>query len=590
MQSSVSPWGEAAATAVAYFVCASAALALTRFDGGVAVVWLAGAVLFAKLCATPRRRWSGLLLACIPAGVAASLLFGIRGIAGLALPTICIVEAYVAASLVKRAFPRFGGLKSVPEATIFLLIAGVAVPVSSGLLAAEFVHHARGISYWSAWRDWYAGHALGFIAFGPPLLLCLRGEARRWAESASHRRRMQAVGLLGLVFLASLVTFGQNQIPLVIVPFLPMIVATFRLGRFGAVFSIAILVIVGLSCSLLGHGPTTLLQASMAVKLQVLQIYFATIVLILLPLAAELKSRRRMIDRLHAAEALHRLVLDRMSDVVLRANVDGTVRYASPSAQQVTGYPPEELTGRALFNLIAPDDLPAVVEARSKALATPDEATIVEYRVNHKNGTSVWVESHFRAMVDVDGRVTGTVSIIREVTQRRQMVEDLTRQAMTDPLTGASNRRAFDGALSALLLSDPLEGVLGCLAVFDLDHFKRINDLHGHAMGDAVLVRFVELLRAAVREGDLVARLGGEEFAVLLTGLTTEQARVVCERIRIRFEGTVIRDAVGGIVPVTVSVGISAMLPGQQAIEVLGAADGAMYRAKQEGRNRSAAA
>lgn len=590
MRSFVFHWGEAAGTALAYFACSSITLALTRFDGGVAVVWLAGAMFFAKLSATARRRWSGLTLACLPAGMAASQLFGIEGLAGVALPAICIVEAYATAWLVKRAFPRFGGLQSLPEVMAFVLIGGILVPASTALMSAEFVHQARGISYWTAWRDWYAGHALGLLAFGPPLLLCLRGEARRWMGSASPQRRMQACGLLGLVFLASLVTFGQNEIPLVIVPFLPMIVATFRLGRFGAVFSIAVLVIVGLSCSLLGRGPTTLLQASMAVKLQVLQIYFATIVLILLPLAAELKSRRRMIDRLHAAEALHRLVLDRMSDVVLRANVDGTVRYASPSARQVTGYPPEELTGRALFNLIAPDDLPAVVEARHKALAAPDEATIVEYRVNHKDGTSVWVESHFRAMVDADGRVTGTVSIIREVTQRRQMVEDLTRQAMTDPLTGASNRRAFDAALGALLLSAPLEGVLGCLAVFDLDHFKRINDLHGHAMGDAVLVRFVELLRAAVREGDLVARLGGEEFAVLLTGLTTEQARVVCERIRIRFEGTVIRDAAGGIIPVTVSVGISAMMPGQQASDALGAADGAMYRAKQEGRNRSAAA
>nr|WP_086491475.1 sensor domain-containing diguanylate cyclase [Novosphingobium panipatense] len=581
------PLRGAVLTATAYFVCAAIALQLTRFDGGIAIVWLAGPMLFARLCSAPRRCWTALTLTCIPAGFCASILFGFHGLVALPLSLICIAEAWSAAWLIRRIYPRFGRFQSLPEVGSFLLVAGLLVPVTTSFAAALCAHLASGIPYWTAWRDWYAGHALGLVTFAPPLLLLLRGETRQWIASADRRRTGEAMLLLGLVAATSLMTFGQNEIPLVIIPFAPMVAATLRLGRFGAISSIVILVTMGLSFSLAGYGPTTLLHVSMSLKLKVLQIYFATIVLILLPLAAELRSRRRLVERLHTAEALHRAVLDRMSDIVVRLNSDGTVRYASPSASRVSGYQPGELVGRSIFHLILPEDLPIVLDARRRALANPDEPAIVEYRVSRKDGTVVWVESHIRSIVDSEGRSTGTVSIIREVTQRRQMVEDLTMQAMTDHLTGACNRRAFDEALLAILTSMPEDSEAGCLALFDLDHFKQINDRYGHATGDDVLVRFVTILRGAVRDGDLVARLGGEEFAVLLGGLSLDQAHLVCERIRTRLEDTAIQDSLGNIVKATVSVGLAPLLPGEENRVVMTVADNALYRAKQEGRNRT---
>jgi diguanylate cyclase (GGDEF)-like protein/PAS domain S-box-containing protein len=579
---------DAVLTALAYFVCASLALQLTRFDGGVAIVWLAGAVLFAKLCATPRRRWAGIGLACALAGLASSLLFGIHGPAGYPLPLICVIEAYSAAWLVRRLYPRFGGFQSVPEVACFLVVAGVLVPATVALAAALCVTIGRGIAFWSAWRDWYAGHALGLVAFAPPLLLTLRGHTREWIRTAGRRRLGEAGALLGLVAALSLATFGQNEVPLVILPFLPMVAATLRLGRFGAVSSIVVLMAIGLPFSLAGMGPTALLHVGMALKLQVLQIYFASIVLILLPMAAELRMRRRVLDRMRAAEALHRLVLDRTSDIIMRFGIDGSLRYASPSIERVWGYRPDEFVGRNMFHLISSEDLPAVMEGRRNALAHPEETTILEYRFTCRNGGTIWVESHMRAIIDEDGRVAGTVSIVREVTGRRKLMEDLAHQATTDPLTGVFNRRAFDEALPALLASEPDDGVVGCLAVFDLDHFKRINDRFGHASGDIVLTRFAGLLRSCVRDGDLVARLGGEEFAVVFGGVATNQARLVCERVRKRFERTAMEDASGATIHATVSVGIAPLLHGQASDHAMREADAALYRAKQAGRNRSA--
>ncbi|MGH6745404.1 diguanylate cyclase [Novosphingobium sp.] len=586
------PLREAVLTATTYFVCAAIALQLTRFDAGIAIVWLAGPILFARLSSTPRWRWAGIALTCAPVGFCASMLFGFHGLVAVPLSLLCIAEAVSAAWLVRRLYPRFGRFQSLPEVGMFLLVAGLLVPAAAAFGAALCAHAASGIPYWKAWLDWYAGHALGFVTFAPPVLLSLRGETRQWIAAAGSKRVGEAAILLGLVVAASLITFGQNVIPLVIIPFVPMVAATLRLGRFGAISSIVILVSIGLSFSLAGRGPTTLLHGPMAMKLQVLQIYFASIVLIILPLAAELRSRRRLVDRLHAAEALHRAVLDRMSDIVVRVSADGTVRYASPSARQVTGYAPAELVGSSMFKLILPDDVPTILEARSRALADPDQPAILEYRVCCKNGDIVWVESHIRGILDEDGQTSGTVSIIREITRRRQLVESLTAQAMTDHLTGACNRRAFDEALLAVLgqsLAEPAadEAPTGCLALFDLDHFKRINDRHGHATGDDVLVRFVSILRGAVREGDLVARLGGEEFAVLLAGLGVDQAHLVCERIRMRFEETTIRDPLGNAVEATVSVGIALIVRGEESRTIMTQADDALYRAKQGGRNRT---
>lgn len=578
---------EAALTSIAYFPCAAATLILTRFDGGVAIVWLASSVLFAALCARPRRRWTGIVLLCLPTAMLASHLFGMRGWASIPLPLICVAEAVFAAWLIKRAYPRFGRFQSVPEVGWFLAIGGFAVPATTALLAAWCVHQARGISFGIAWRDWYAGHALGLVAFAPPMLLTLRGQTRQWIATAGSSRMREALVLIGLVAAASLAAFGQERIPLVILPFMPMIAATLRLGRFGAIVSIVVLLAIALPLSIAGHGPTMLLRGDIAVRLQVLQVYFASIVLILLPLAAELRTRRRLFERMNAAEALHRVVLDRTSDIIIRLGVDGTLRYASPSTERVWGYRPDELTGRIMFHLVSAEDLPAVLEARRRVLASPDETAIAEYRVLCKDGDWIWMESHMRAVLDEKGAVIGNVSIVREVTGRRKLMEDITHQAMTDPLTGLYNRRAFEEALPALLASGDGSEALGCVAVFDLDHFKRINDRFGHACGDLVLQRFADVLRASVREGDLVSRLGGEEFAVVLGGMGPEQARLVCERIRKRTERAEVHDRADGIIHVTVSAGIAPLARGQGDDEALRNADLALYRAKNAGRNRS---
>lgn len=153
--------------------------------------------------------------------------------------------------------------------------------------------------------------------------------------------------------------------------------------------------------------------------------------------------------------------------------------------------------------------------------------------------------------------------------------------AMTDPLTGLLNRRALFQAFGGKIL-----GSRHAAVVFDLDHFKSVNDDYGHACGDEVIRMFAQILRDAVRNRDTAARLGGEEFVLILSGTTSEHARMAAERIALAFSARVITTPQGQL-RCTVSAGIG--FPGASGAsfeEVLSRADKELYEAKRAGRNR----
>jgi diguanylate cyclase (GGDEF)-like protein len=170
--------------------------------------------------------------------------------------------------------------------------------------------------------------------------------------------------------------------------------------------------------------------------------------------------------------------------------------------------------------------------------------------------------------------------------QRSLLHSQLKTQARTDPKTGVLNAGAWQG--EATLAVDRARRRRDCLAVLlaDVDHFKRVNDTHGHLTGDAVLRTLAAEMRQQVRESDLVGRFGGEEFAILLSGTTATEAYLVAERIR-RGVGVVRVLTKDTIVGVTVSIGVAVLgSHGGDLGELLESADRALYRAKRAGRDR----
>jgi two-component system cell cycle response regulator len=166
----------------------------------------------------------------------------------------------------------------------------------------------------------------------------------------------------------------------------------------------------------------------------------------------------------------------------------------------------------------------------------------------------------------------------------------LYESAMHDPLTGVYNRRYLDDHLQAEFAFAARHGTSLSLLLIDADHFKRVNDTWGHAAGDTALRALAGHLQRSVRHEDMIARFGGEEFAVLAREITVEGALAVAERIRHLVEATPVRLEDGRTVSITVSVGVVTMA-GQRtfasADALLEAADEALYRAKEAGRNRS---
>ncbi len=160
-------------------------------------------------------------------------------------------------------------------------------------------------------------------------------------------------------------------------------------------------------------------------------------------------------------------------------------------------------------------------------------------------------------------------------------IRDLSEQTRTDPLTELPNRRAFTAALETAIGKSSAGGLPLAVAVLDIDHFKLVNDLHGHAEGDKVLVELASLLRAQFSGGGMAARYGGEEFVMLFPGATLQQASLQCEFLR---------EAISVLpvgVPVTVSIGVAQLRPRcDDTASVLKRADDALYTAKQGGRNR----
>jgi two-component system cell cycle response regulator len=166
------------------------------------------------------------------------------------------------------------------------------------------------------------------------------------------------------------------------------------------------------------------------------------------------------------------------------------------------------------------------------------------------------------------------------------LLEELERSATTDALTGLMNRRAFAARMTSELSRCSRHGYPLALALLDVDHFKRINDGHGHAAGDRVLAALGGLLARQLRASDFAARWGGEEIVVALASTDAEGGRMAAERLRAAVQALVVTDADGANIPVTVSVGVAGLRSHDTLESLVEQADRAMYASKQGGRNR----
>ncbi|MFO8044909.1 MAG: diguanylate cyclase, partial [Halomonas sp.] len=199
----------------------------------------------------------------------------------------------------------------------------------------------------------------------------------------------------------------------------------------------------------------------------------------------------------------------------------------------------------------------------------------------NKRGEVYPVWQSITAVIGDDSEVRHYVSVFHDIAERKRIEQTLTREASRDHLTGAANRRTFDRALISLVRSAQARGGELSMMLFDIDHFKAVNDNHGHDVGDAVLHTLTHLVQKRLRKTDLLARWGGDEFTLLLPDTPLQGACQLAERLRADVEDA---DMPGP--GVTISIGLVGFKDGDSARDLLLRVDGALYRAKHAGRNR----
>jgi diguanylate cyclase (GGDEF)-like protein len=237
------------------------------------------------------------------------------------------------------------------------------------------------------------------------------------------------------------------------------------------------------------------------------------------------------------------------------------------------------------LEIVHPDDREKMAElVRNRK---DGEAQVFEFRLNRDDGVETWVRSVGKKFLGADGKPERLVNLFKDITDRRRQTEAVENLAFRDPLTGLPNRAYFQRKFQEAVDASELMGELFGLIMIDVDHFKDINDTLGHDAGDALLKRLSEMLHTAFRAGDTVARLGGDEFAVILRGLHSEADMM---RPVSALQELLRRPIEHGGRSFSVSASIGAALHGDLDADpshMIKNADIALYRAKDEGRNRS---
>lgn len=316
----------------------------------------------------------------------------------------------------------------------------------------------------------------------------------------------------------------------------------------------------------------------------------------LLSLGDRMQAQLNDLNRKVAAkEARYRTIFANASEGIFRATTQGDIAEANPAMAAIFGYQ-------------SPDDFLRHTQSIGQLFQQKGDRKIYDTLLCEKggvqrfeaamrkaDGSTVWAQLSTQALDDVDGEYCGAshVGVVLDVTQQREMLAELAHIANTDELTGLCNRRNFMELARRELRRAKRTGQPLSLIMVDVDLFKRVNDTWGHDAGDEVLRTLASVMRSALREVDICARIGGEEFVVLLPETNRKYARQAAERLRKKTETTCI-DHGSECINITISLGLTTWHPSQKIDSadtdhldsLLKSGDIALYAAKKNGRNR----
>lgn len=274
-------------------------------------------------------------------------------------------------------------------------------------------------------------------------------------------------------------------------------------------------------------------------------------------------------------------LFDDFPALIWRSGTDGKCDYFNKAWLAFTGRTLQQELGDGWAENVHVDDLDWCVTTYLNAFKRRKPFDM-EYRLKRYDGEYRWIKDMGRPFNDLDGKFAGYIGSCYDITESREYAKKMEYLAVHDQLTGVSNRLALREALERAS-ARAARGRPSSLLFIDIDHFKKVNDKFGHEEGDNVLREVTETLQLWLRKEDMLARVGGDEFAALLEGQGITEAEKAAERMRQAIDGY---DKTGWDFNLSLSIGIAPIDGKMPGDAVLGLGDDAMYAAKRDGRNR----
>ncbi|QVM83731.1 sensor domain-containing diguanylate cyclase [Novosphingobium decolorationis] len=571
----------AVVAAIGYFLLSTLAIALTGPGHAHAAIWPADALILVLLLRESRSAWAWAWV--LGAGWVANLAANV-----LARDWSPILIAYGAINMGQTALAAWLMLRHyIPGPTLdhdlsikpFALRA-IAVAVAVGALLGSLVTSlAFGEPFVASLLRWYCSNALGLLILTPFLAAVLDGSYLKWLRLAGLRERLHAALACGGLMAASVLVFAQPHVPLLFVPICGVTWMTFRFGRLATMLGVIIVSLVALATTLSGRGPVAVMPEPSEVQSLFLQFYLGAILLTCLPIAALVASRKQAVIRLAEREEALLQTLQDAPMACLGFDRTGACKWVQGPVRSLLGYTAQEIIGRSWESLCL--EIDGVVQELSKAPVADQERSTRTIEFSPIRRPQLRLQGIVGLLASDGGGHGGAVITLRDVTERRVAEPSQASPEQSDELTGLFNGPAFREQLSEAvrLPSGPVS-----LALIDLDSFYTINEAHGYAIGDAVLVEVARRIRRAARDSDVLARMGSDEFALLLhCDLNT--ARGICERIVEAVRHSPVYRSNTVSVLSSLSCGIVRLRPGQRGEDALAAAHDVLQEMKQAGRN-----
>ena len=551
---------------------------------GQSVIWLPNAIFLAFLLRTDGRNLGWNASAVWVTGLAAYLLTGSAPLDGAAFSSVHILEILTAYSLLSNLYGRIHILERLGQVFGLVLYAALLPAAVGAIAAAGYQYFLQGLTFEAAWVNWWFTAALGLLAATPLLLswsgkpLANAGFSRTLAETVTHFAF--SVIVIALVFLQEAPVYLYLTLP-------PLLIAAIRLDLF--VHALVLLICVLLSCYLTisGNGPFWVAHRSDEASevIQSFQFFLGTIIVTTLMVSAIVKELRDAQAKLQTNEKR----LDEAHELLQLGNWEWNFitnkQHWDDRLCRVFGLPegyPGSLEG--LEKILHEDDRDRVLDDIRKARVG---ATSIEhqFRIVRPDGRIRYLRCAYTFVTDKTGRTVECHGTCRDITHEKRTEEQFREQAYRDPLTGLPNRAYLNNRLAQAVARGERHGFRFSVMMLDLDYFKQINDLHGHGVGDQVLVEVGKRLSGSLRINDTVTRLGGDEFTIIVEETCDREGLTrIADKIIHNVSQPILVDNVRCVVGV--SIGCAAYPEnGHDENTLLERADKAMYQVKRRGRN-----